>query len=89
LDGGWRAPAQPQRSFTLDDLAAIVYPEIAVIEKHHRATVLRCANLVAHRLGWERAQRPGRPLIYFSRCQLAAPPLFQERWGNSQSADRE
>jgi hypothetical protein len=67
--------ARPEKAFSLDELAALAFPETA-IERKHRAAVLRCANQVAHQLDWVRMQRPGRPLMYRRSAETKVLPLI-------------
>jgi hypothetical protein len=69
--------AEPQRAFSLDELARLAYPE-ASAAKRRRSAVLRAATQVAHCLGWVRSQRPRRPVMFANpRCwPTADAPLL-------------
>ena len=58
------------QAFSVEELAALAYPEIHIVEKRHRVAVLRAADKVAARLGWTGifSKTPGRPLIYANRA---------------------
>ena len=43
----------PTQTYTTDELSAIVYPTVAVLAKRHTVAVLRAAERVAKRMGWD------------------------------------
>ncbi len=71
--------AQPNRIYTVEQLAEVVYP-VAKIEKRHRVPVIRAANKVADRMwwSWKHAEIPGGHLIYFNLCDVRSYAMAKE-----------
>ena len=46
----------PDKTFSTDELATLVYPALTKVEKKHRVAVLRAADKVAARLHWEKRE---------------------------------
>jgi hypothetical protein len=66
--------ASPDQTFTIEELAAIVYPGATYIEKRHRVCVIRAAKKVAAKLYWYacRADTPGSALVYCNGLDVRA-----------------
>ena len=60
------------KSFTVEDLFYITYPEALKIERKHRVSINRAASKVCERTGWDKMRRGNRGggLIYFDPCDV-------------------
>ena len=60
------------KSFTVEDLFYITYPEAFKIERKHRVSINRAASNVCERTGWDKMRRDNRGggLIYFDPCDV-------------------
>jgi hypothetical protein len=60
------------KSFTVEDLFHITYPEAFKIERKHRVSINRAASNVCERTGWDKMRRDNRGggLIYFDPCDV-------------------
>src|SRR6516225_6738775 len=58
----------PTETFTVEELAVIVYPGINRVEKKHRVAILRAAYASLDRTGWGAfgSARPGRHTVFFN-----------------------
>ena len=60
------------KSFTIEDLFYIAYPEAPQFERKHRVAIKRAASNVCYKTGWDRMRRDNRGggLIYFDPCDV-------------------
>lgn len=77
--------ANPSRTFTVAELAAVAYPDAPAIEKRHRVAVIRAADRVSWRLDWtamrSKMARPG--LVYFRQGDARAADEARTRAGEA------
>ncbi|HEY5930617.1 MAG TPA: hypothetical protein VIU02_09930 [Burkholderiales bacterium] len=78
----WMLAANPEMTYTLDELAAAAYlGETNRIEKKHRVATLRAARNVSSRVYWHylRSGDHGRPLIFYNRLNAASRSIARNR----------
>jgi len=78
----WVLAANPEMTYTLDELAAAAYlGVINRIEKKHRVATLRAARNVSSRVYWHylRSGGHGRPLIFYNRLNAASRSIARNR----------
>ena len=73
--------SNPSATYDLDDLVAIAFPEVHFVERKHRVSVRLSARraAVACSWSWQRAVRPGHPMIYFNPLNLRSRDSAQEQ----------
>ena len=81
--------AQPNHTFTTDELCACVFVGIQRIEKKHRVSLIRAAKrVVARERHWRmtRASKPGAPLVFYSNTASEPPPPMRHAAEDSAQA---
>jgi hypothetical protein len=73
--------ADPEMTYSLDELAQAVYPGVNRVEKKHRVAVLRAAWNVTPRLWWDGLyiSERGRPVIFFNQLNARSRAIAQQR----------
>lgn len=73
----------PRATFSVAELLPHAYPGVNRIEKKHRVAILRAADKVAARLGWQGWKREARggETIYLNRCDIRSYAIGRMRTG--------
>jgi hypothetical protein len=71
----------PSKTYSVEELAPIAYPELGEIEKKHRVAILRAASAASEACGWcyRCAERPGHPMIYGNPTDLRSYATWHMR----------
>lgn len=70
--------AEPDRTFTVEDLAAVAYPDLNRPEKKHRVAILRAFAGVGVPLGWGWGRTEDKPhrAVFFNRLSVRSFGLW-------------
>jgi hypothetical protein len=73
---------EPNRAFTVEELARAAYPGVNRVEKKHRVALLRAAHNVAERLLWRtmRGGENGDGLTFYNPVELRSYAQAHLRW---------
>lgn len=73
----------PRDTFSVVELMPHAYPGVNRAEKKHRVAIIRAAEKVAARLGWQgwRREAPGGEVIYLNPCDIRSYAIGRLRTG--------
>ncbi len=73
--------SNPSGTFTVEELAVLAYPGLNRVEKKHRVAVIRAADKVATRCGWQgwKVYRPTHPRLYLNPYDLRSYAIGRMR----------